>query len=105
MAILATNNCQLSFCKLPSRRDELSGEPKTREIRELTPTEQQQLRDLGEEMAEQTLGPDWKKPVYQARIKVQTRAKPNHLKMEKKVKLLKRSAQRVSRRWQRLSPL
>jgi hypothetical protein len=35
----------------------------TSEIRELTLAEQQQLRDLGEEMAEQVLGPDWKKPV------------------------------------------
>jgi hypothetical protein len=25
--------------------------------------EQQQLRDLGETMAEQAFGPDWKKPV------------------------------------------
>jgi hypothetical protein len=29
----------------------------------LTLAEQQQLRDSGEEMAEQVLGPDWKKPV------------------------------------------
>jgi hypothetical protein len=36
---------------------------KAPEIRELTLAEQQQLRDLGEAMAEQALGPDWKKPV------------------------------------------
>jgi hypothetical protein len=36
---------------------------KAPEIRELTLAEQQQLRDLGETMAEQALGPDWKKPV------------------------------------------
>jgi hypothetical protein len=36
---------------------------KAPEIRELTLAEQQQLRALGEAMAEQALGPDWKKPV------------------------------------------
>jgi len=36
---------------------------KAPEIRELTLAEQQQLRDLGEAMARQALGPDWKKPV------------------------------------------
>jgi hypothetical protein len=36
---------------------------KAPEIRELTLAEQQQLRDLGETMVEQALGPDWKKPV------------------------------------------
>ena len=36
---------------------------KAPEIRELTLAEQQQLRDLGEAMAEQAFGPDWKKPV------------------------------------------
>jgi hypothetical protein len=36
---------------------------KAPEIRELTLAEQQQLRDLGETMAEQALGSDWKKPV------------------------------------------
>jgi hypothetical protein len=38
---------------------------KAPEVRELTLTEQQQLRDLGETMAEQALGPDWKKPAAQ----------------------------------------
>jgi hypothetical protein len=36
---------------------------KAPEIRELTLAEQRELRDLGEAMAEQALGPDWKKPV------------------------------------------
>jgi hypothetical protein len=34
---------------------------KAPEVRELTPAEQEQLRRLGEDMAEQALGPDWKK--------------------------------------------
>ena len=42
---------------------ELPEKLKAPEVRELTLAEQQQLRDLGETMAEQALGPDWKKPV------------------------------------------
>jgi hypothetical protein len=36
---------------------------KASEVRELTPAEQEQLRTLGESMAQQAFGPDWKKPV------------------------------------------
>ena len=36
---------------------------KAPEIRELTLAEQQQLRELGEAMAKQTLGSDWKESV------------------------------------------
>ena len=42
---------------------ELPEKLKAPEIRELTLAEQQQLRDLGEAMAEQALGSDLKKPV------------------------------------------
>jgi hypothetical protein len=42
---------------------ELPEKLKAPEIRELTLAEQQQLRDLGETMAEQALGPDWKKSI------------------------------------------
>jgi hypothetical protein len=36
---------------------------KAPEVRELTLAEQEQLRALGEAMAEQALGPDWNKPI------------------------------------------
>jgi hypothetical protein len=36
---------------------------KAPEVRELTLAEQEQLCALGESMAQQALGPDWKKPV------------------------------------------
>jgi hypothetical protein len=42
---------------------ELAKKLKAPEVRELTLAEQEQLRALGEAMAEQALGPDWKKPV------------------------------------------
>jgi hypothetical protein len=42
---------------------ELPEKLKAPEVRELTLDEQQQLRALGEAMAEKALGPDWKKPV------------------------------------------
>jgi hypothetical protein len=42
---------------------ELPQKLKAPEIRELMLAEQQRLRALGEAMAEQALGPDWKKPV------------------------------------------
>jgi hypothetical protein len=42
---------------------ELPEKLKAPEVRESTLAEQQQLRALGETMAEQALGPDWKKPV------------------------------------------
>ena len=37
-------------------------------VRELTPAEQEQLRALGEAMAQQALGPDWKKAVVEKQI-------------------------------------
>jgi hypothetical protein len=42
---------------------ELPEKLKAPEIRQLTLAEQQRLRALGETMAEQALGPEWKKPV------------------------------------------
>jgi hypothetical protein len=44
----------LSFVETPKKLN-------APEVRELTPAEEERLRRLGEDMAEQALGPDWKK--------------------------------------------